>query len=1311
MRSVSPLPEEERKNPRRAPRFIGAIVMGGALIAAAAGTVRAAPPVPAVRPVYFDHLTMRDGLSESSVQGILQDSQEYVWLTTESGLNRYDGYSVRVYRRERGMPGALPSDSIWTVAEDQQHDLWLATIGGGLVRWRRATDQFQQFAHDPSRADSLASDDVRTLLVDTDGRIWAGTLGGGLDLFDPRTGTARHFRHHDDDPHSLPADRVYALYKDRAGHMWVGTDAGLSRYQPSTADFANFGTSRDGLGLSDLQVRAISEDHTGVLWIGTLKGGLDRLDPQSGRITVFRHDSGNSRSLSNDRVTAILEDGAERLWVATADGLNLFDRTAENFVHYGRDPDNPHSLRDNNVIALYQDRGGVLWVGTRSSGASHWNPSSWRLGHYRSAALTNTLVVSFAADGAGRVWVGTQGNGLIEIDARIGEERRYGTQTRPLRLTDDRIMALLYDSRKNLWVGTMGGGLNRIDFVSGKVSVWRSSSDPQSLPADGVMALYQDPRGTIWVGTFGGGVASIDPISGVVTRYPYGSDAADALSDPRASAFAEDSSGNLWIGTAGGGLNLFDRASGHFYHYRRDDRDPRSLSDNVIFALHVDRQDRVWVGTANGGLDRVTGSSAAPQAVRFENFAHLLPSREIDGIESDREDRLWVSTANGIARLDPRTRAVRSFHEWDGLQSEDFDSNAYYRDGEGTLYFGGNNGFNAFSPETLDTAAPAPKVVLTTVAILNQALPERDLPGPGHALRLAYDDRLVTFDFAALDFTAPANNHYSYRLDGFDSAWVDVGAAHRATYTNLDSGRYVFRVRAANAEGSWSPNELRFPVQVGSAPWNTSAARLAYLIVALALLALLWRWWMARRETQARIHRLAYFDALTALPNREWIGNYLAQSLTEAAKGKNNLALLFIDLDQFKRINDTLGHETGDALLHQVAERLSGALSEREADKLKIRVRCQLARVGGDEFILVLTGEPTVADAEQVALRIQSALASPFQQAGFELIVTPSIGIALYPEHGTDAQTLLKNADGAMYEAKASGRNQFRLYTSAVNARAAKRLSLEMELRRAFENEQLEVYYQPQYEARTLALAGGEALLRWFHPQRGQIPTGDFVAVAEETGLISDIDRWALQRVCRDVRHWREGGLAMPAISVNVSGRDFMRRDVVLRISKILEEAHLPASLFELELTESVLMQDLENGQRTLQALKEFGFALAMDDFGTGYCSLNYLKRFPLDTLKIDQAFVSDTTVDADNAAIVRAIIGLGHHLSLKLVAEGVETAEQLRFLRTEGCDLVQGFLMSEAMSAGAFRALLSGARSAEALPLEPIGSVASTPR
>jgi len=450
----------------------------------------------------------------------------------------------------------------------------------------------------------------------------------------------------------------------------------------------------------------------------------------------------------------------------------------------------------------------------------------------------------------------------------------------------------------------------------------------------------------------------------------------------------------------------------------------------------------------------------------------------------------------------------------------------------------------------------------------------------------------------------------------------------------------------------------------------------------------------ARKETEARIHRLAYFDSLTGLPNREWLREYLAQSLQEARRKSRRLAVMYVDLDQFKRINDTLGHETGDGLLRQVAERLQLALNlEGDADQhsgpMRADSRGQLVRLGGDEFVVVLTGRTDVKQAEQAARRLLSMHAAPFLQTSYELVITPSIGIAMFPEHGDDVLSLLKNSESAMYEAKSSGRNQLRVYDSAVNARALKRLSLEMELRRAVENSALEMFYQPKYDARGLNLTGGEALLRWFHPDRGQIPTADFIAIAEETGLIGDIGRWALQRVCRDISRWRESGLTPPSIAVNVSGRDFSHPEFLLRLSDTVSQAGLSPSLFELELTEGVLMRDAEAGRRSLSALKEFGFALAVDDFGTGYCSLNYLKRFPLDTLKIDRSFVADINTDTDDEAIVRAIIALGHSLDLKIVAEGVETVAQLQFLQAESCDSVQGHLMSAAVPAAAFADLL----------------------
>jgi signal transduction histidine kinase/ligand-binding sensor domain-containing protein/CheY-like chemotaxis protein len=829
------------------------------MLAVCGGAARAAAPEPALRPMYFEHLTARDGLSQSTVNAILQDSQGYVWLATESGLDRYDGYSIREFRRERGNERGLANDYIWALAEDAQGDLWVATDGGGVARWERRTEQFQQFRHDAHDPNSLASDAVRTLLIDAKGRVWVGTLAQGLDVLDPKSGKVQHFRHRDGDPHSLPADAIGALYADHHGNIWVGTDAGLSRYEPSFNGFVSYAAASDGVNFSDQRIRAIREDHAGILWVGTYRGGLNRLEPDTGRLTAFHHDAKDPHSLSNDRVLAVLEDDARRLWVATADGLNLFDRNTGGFARYGRQADDPQSLRDSDVMSLYQDRGGILWVGTRNSGASHWNPRSWLLGHYADEALHDKPVGAFADDGVGKVWVGTIGGGLLEIDAMQHREKHYGTGGEgAVHLSDDRVMSLLYDPRGALWIGTMTGGLNRLDIASGKISVLRSvATDEATLPANGIMSLYRDRSGTLWVGTYGGGLASIDDATGKVSRYPYGASIASALSSSRASAIIEDALGNLWIGTEGGGLDLLDRRSGKFHAYRRDDKDSSSLSDDTVYALHVDPRGDLWVGTAGGGLNHVIGSSAAPDSVHFETETSYIgtSSQVVYGIESDQQDRLWLSTNNGLVRFDPATHVVKQLHRVHGLQDEEFNFNAHYRSADGTLFFGGNNGFNAFSSDQITPDAPAPRVVLTTAAKLNRPVDPQDLPSANKPLSLAYDDKLLTLDFSALDFTSPSNNHYAYKLEGFDSSWIEAGALHRATYTNLDAGDYVFQVRAANADGIWSDAPLSVPVHVAPAPWNTALARAGYLLAALGLLFYLWRQQRRRRDSQLRYRR------------------------------------------------------------------------------------------------------------------------------------------------------------------------------------------------------------------------------------------------------------------------------------------------------------------------------------------------------------------------------------------------------------------------------------------------------------------------
>ena len=435
-----------------------------------------------------------------------------------------------------------------------------------------------------------------------------------------------------------------------------------------------------------------------------------------------------------------------------------------------------------------------------------------------------------------------------------------------------------------------------------------------------------------------------------------------------------------------------------------------------------------------------------------------------------------------------------------------------------------------------------------------------------------------------------------------------------------------------------------------------------------------------RKQAEAQIYNLAYFDSLTGLPNRLLFKEHLAHALAHAFRTKGVAAILFLDLDRFKYINDTLGHSIGDKLLQGVAERLlvcvrrSDIVGRDEGGELNSSV----ARLGGDEFTVLLSDITNVQDAAKVSQRIISAVSQPFNLDNHEVIVTTSIGISLFPNDGNDIVTLIKNADTAMYHAKDLGRNNFQFYTQSMNASTLERLALENHLRKALERGEFLLYYQPQFDILTEEIIGVEALVRWKHRELGMVSPADFIPLAEETGLIIQIDEWVMHTACEQIRRWQGDGLPDITISVNLSGQHFIRENLLETVAGTLKETGLDPRFLELELTESVLMKNAKETVSTLRALKEMGLHISIDDFGTGYSSLSYLKRFPLDTLKIDRSFVQEITTDSDSAAITKAIIAMAHSLKLKVLAEGVETEEQLAFLRDHGCNALQGFLFSK---------------------------------
>jgi diguanylate cyclase (GGDEF)-like protein/PAS domain S-box-containing protein len=422
-----------------------------------------------------------------------------------------------------------------------------------------------------------------------------------------------------------------------------------------------------------------------------------------------------------------------------------------------------------------------------------------------------------------------------------------------------------------------------------------------------------------------------------------------------------------------------------------------------------------------------------------------------------------------------------------------------------------------------------------------------------------------------------------------------------------------------------------------------------------------------RKEAEEQIKNLAYHDALTGLPNRLLFNDRLSVAVAQAHRQDYRLAIFFLDVDRFKVINDSLGHSLGDRLLQGVARRLHSSV--REGDTV--------ARLGGDEFILLLPNLNRAEDVAKVAEKILDSLKLPFRLEGRELYSTASMGISLYPDDGADAETLIKNADTAMYRAKEQGRDNYQLYTPAMNATAVERLALENSLRKALVRDELELYYQPLLDLATGRVHGLEALLRWRHPERGLLAPAEFMPLAEVTGLIVPIGPWVLRTACARARAWQDLGHPHLSMAVNLSARQFQQPDLVAQVKRALEDTGLPPRCLDLEITETNAMQNAEGTINTLRELKSLGVRISIDDFGIGYSSLNYLKRFPIDTLKIDQSFVRDITTDPDDAAIATAVIALAHTLKLRVVAEGVETQEQLAFLAARHCDRMQGYLFS----------------------------------
>ncbi len=782
--------------------------------------------------LHFTHLSGEQGLSNSTIETICQDSRGFIWIGTRDGLNRYDGHEMQVYRYDPADSNSLSDSYIRCIYEDKTHQLWIGT-SNGLNRLDPATNHFFRYKHRDTDGNSLSHNGITALLEDRTGRLWVATAGGGLNSFDQRTGRFTHF----------PAgpDQIFCMQEDHSGSIWMGSQNGLYCLHLANNSFTRL-VNPVITNPSGNTILAIQEDRQGNIWLGTEDDGLYLLDPLQKTFTRFAHSDKAPLSLGNNMIKCLLTDHQGRLWAGSINGgLNLLNAPAGNFFHYAYEPNNVSSLSQRTVSALFEDRQGNLWVGTHRGGINIYSPGTKKFNLYRQETSPNSLsyndVKTFCEDrdGNGNVWIGTDGGGVNLFNRNQQTFRHYDYDPFNTRsLGSSAVLDIMQDREGALWVSTWGGGLNLFDKTNGSFIRYQvDPADSHSISSNFVQKTFEDDEGHLWVGTYYGGLNLFDRTKKQFTRILMDPSGKTGLSGKNIVSLHEDKEGRIWIGTDDGGLNCYHQGTRHFTHYFNTEEKVPDL--RVLFS---DSKGRLWVGQK--GLYLL---DAARDSFRLYTDTGGLATEFIKGITEDEQGNLWLATSNGLTRFNPDTHAYKKYNTGDGLQDQEFEANAYLKTKDGEMFFGGIDGFNCFYPGAIRSNLFIPPIYITGFQLSNRKIVPGENDSPlqedislTREIRLTYRQSTFSFNFAALNYTTPENNQYAYMLEGLDKDWNYVGKENRAVYTNLGPGDYVFRVKAANNDGLW--NEKGATIRLIITPPFWKKGWFTGLLIVLALVCL-----------------------------------------------------------------------------------------------------------------------------------------------------------------------------------------------------------------------------------------------------------------------------------------------------------------------------------------------------------------------------------------------------------------------------------------------------------------------------------------
>ncbi len=789
----------------------------------------------------FENLGINEGLSQSQVNCILLDKKGFLWLGTQDGLNKFDGYSFTIFRNESDNTKSISNNNVLELAE---HDgkIWIGTHGGGLNVLDPETGKFTHFNLSSDSISLFQHNIVTAIFFDSYGKLWLGTEGNGLLNLDYKKNKLISYCPDKSDPFSISSNIVSSILEDKDGNLWIGTEKGLDKFYRKSGKFEKFFSNKNTLsGLSDDEINNLFFENDTILWIATEKGGLNKFDISNRKFIAYRSNNSDNNSISSNSVTCLFKDNKNLFWVGTSNGLDLFFPGTGKFKSYKNIIGNRNSLSDNHVLCMLRDNSDVLWIGTIEGGVNKLTPSANRFQSVQHItgirnSLSDNSIWSFCEDEDGVLWIGTEKEGVNAYDRKNNSFRYFKNDPRNTNSTGyNYVTALHADRDDKIWIGTYGNGLDVYDKKTGRFTHYRPDiKNKFSISSNRVGVIYEDKSGKIWIGTTDG-FNLFDKEKQRFIRYLNDPSDPTSISNNNVLSVFEDKEDNLWLGTYGGGLNRFNRSTGEFERFLNNPNDPKTISNNTVMTICEDKDGFLWIGT-DVGLNKFD-----KRTKKFRRFglADGLPNYIIYGILPDENNNLWICTNNGISKFNIKNNSFTNYTANNGLQSNEFNQGAVYKNSKGEMFFGGINGFNSFLPEKILDNNFIPPVVITKVKIWNDEVGQKRYSGENE-LTVSYFENFLSFEFAALDYSDPEMNQYKYKMIGFDDYWISSNHQRFASYTNLNPGTYYFNVIASNNDGVWNKKGATLKIIVLPPYWMTWWFRILIVAAIIGVLAFLY---------------------------------------------------------------------------------------------------------------------------------------------------------------------------------------------------------------------------------------------------------------------------------------------------------------------------------------------------------------------------------------------------------------------------------------------------------------------------------------